>query len=75
MGLCDSSYPAGSVPMGLRTLLKKNRFPASVDLTIDGRPVTVAVRASERARTYRLSISPRVGPVLTVPRAGRWADA
>lgn len=60
--------------MGLRTLLKP-RFPASVELTIDGRAVSVAVRASERAKSYRLSISPRAGPVLTVPRAGRWADA
>ena len=60
--------------MGLRTLLNP-RFPASVALTIDGTDITVAVRVSDRAKSYRLSISPRSGPVLTVPRRGRWADA
>ncbi|WP_196260381.1 M48 family metallopeptidase [Pelagibacterium limicola] len=60
--------------MGLRTLFQP-RPPASVDLDFGGRAITVAVRVSDRAKNYRLSISPRHGPVLTVPRLGRWRDA
>lgn len=59
--------------MGLRSLFQP-RLPASVDLEINGRIVVVRVKASDRAKSYRLSL-PRGGPVLTVPRAGRWADA
>jgi predicted metal-dependent hydrolase len=60
--------------MGLRALFKP-RFPASVDLQIGGRSLAIMVRASTRAKNYRLSISPRNGPVLTVPHGGRWSDA
>lgn len=59
--------------MGLRSLFQP-RFPSSVDLEIDGQTVVVAVKVSDRAKSYRLSI-PRSGPLLTVPRSGRWTDA
>lgn len=51
------------------------KFPASTQTRVDGRPVEVSVRVSARARSYRLSIPHQGGPVLTVPRHGRWAEA
>jgi predicted metal-dependent hydrolase len=55
------------------TLARK--FPQSVEAHVDGRPVAVSVRVSTRARHYRLSIPHSGGPVLTVPRHGRWTEA
>ena len=55
--------------------LFQKKWPVSTEARIDGRPVTIAVRVSTRARSYRLSIPHRGGPVLTVPRHGRWAEA
>lgn len=60
--------------MGLRQLFQP-RFPQSAEIDIGGRPVAVLVRVSARAKSYRLSVSPRSGPVLTVPTSGRWRDA
>ena len=51
------------------------KFPQSTLVRIDGRDVPVAVRVSARARSYRLSLPHHGGPVLTVPRHGRWAEA
>ena len=55
--------------------LLRRKFPDSVDARIDGRLVAVAVRVSARARNYRLSIPHHGGPVLTIPRHGRWPEA
>ncbi|HVW91303.1 MAG TPA: SprT family zinc-dependent metalloprotease [Devosia sp.] len=57
------------------SLTPKPKFPASTEARIGGRAVSIAVRVSERARSYRLSIPHRGGPVLTVPRHGRWSEA
>ena len=51
------------------------KIPASTQTRIDGRLVEVAVRVSERARSYRLSLPHHGKPVLTVPRHGRWREA
>lgn len=53
----------------------RRRFPETVDVRLDGRPITVTVRVSERARSYRLSLPHSGAPVLTVPRHGRWPEA
>lgn len=57
------------------SIMPKPKFPASTEARIGGQPVSIAVRVSERARSYRLSIPHRGGPVLTVPRHGRWSEA
>jgi predicted metal-dependent hydrolase len=51
------------------------RPPASTVIEIDGSPVTVTVRPSARARSYRLSLPHRGGPVLTIPKGGKWPEA
>ncbi|HQZ12349.1 MAG TPA: SprT family zinc-dependent metalloprotease [Devosia sp.] len=55
--------------------LFQKKWPATVEALIDGKPVTVAVRVSARARNYRLSLPHAGGPVLTVPRHGNWKEA
>ncbi len=60
--------------MGLKQLIFRT-IPDRVEIEIGGREVGVLVRVSDRAKNYRLAISPRSGPVLTVPRSGRWRDA
>ena len=55
--------------------LLRQKFPPSVDLQLDGRLVPVTVKASARARHYRLSIPHVGGPVLTVPQHARWSEA
>jgi predicted metal-dependent hydrolase len=56
-------------------LRRREIWPETAALTIEGRPVAVLVRVSTRARSYRLSL-PHIGqPVLTVPPTGRWRDA
>ena len=55
--------------------LFQKRFPAATEARIDGQRIEIAVRVSERARSYRLSIPHRGAPVLTVPRYGRWSEA
>jgi len=52
----------------------KPKIPASTELRIDGRMVSVAVRIHARARSYRLSL-PTSGPVLTLPPNGKWPEA
>lgn len=56
-------------------LRRKEIWPESAALTIEGRPVAVLVRVSTRARSYRLSLPHTGRPVLTVPVTGRWRDA
>ena len=51
------------------------KWPTATEALIDGKLVMVAVRVSERARNYRLSIPHAGGPVLTVPRYGNWREA
>lgn len=60
--------------MALKGLLTRT-IPASTQIMIDAEPVTIGVRVNARARAYRLSVSARGEPVLTVPRAGRWGEA
>jgi len=55
--------------------LLQKKWPEVTEARIDGRPVKIAVRVSTRARSYRLSIPHHGGPVLTVPRHGRWSEA
>jgi predicted metal-dependent hydrolase len=53
----------------------KPPIPAQTTLTVAGAPVVVTVRVSARARSYRLSLPHRGGPVLTLPPHGRWSEA
>lgn len=55
--------------------LMQKKWPSSAEAMIDGKLVLVAVRVSQRAKNYRLSIPHAGGPVLTVPRYGSWKDA
>jgi predicted metal-dependent hydrolase len=55
--------------------LLQKRFPPATEVRIDGEPVAVAVKVSTRARSYRLSLPHGSGPVLTVPKYGRWGEA
>ncbi len=48
--------------------------PSTTRLVIDGEEVSIAVKVSARARSFRLSL-PAKGPLLTVPEASRWRDA
>lgn len=54
---------------------KAPRWPETAEVRIGDATVTVAVRVSARARHYRLSIPHVGGPVLSVPRDGRWREA
>jgi predicted metal-dependent hydrolase len=56
-------------------LFSKPSWPATVRLALGARTTDVAVRISARARSYRLTVPHGGGPVLTVPRAGRWSEA
>lgn len=60
--------------MGFPSFLKP-KFPAATEIALDDGPVSVAVRVNKRARNYRLALSPRGAPVLTVPASGRWREA
>ncbi|HEY4201246.1 MAG TPA: SprT family zinc-dependent metalloprotease [Devosiaceae bacterium] len=55
--------------------MAEKKFPAMAEAHIDGRAVVVTVRVSARARSYRLSVPHNGGPVLTVPKHGRWTEA
>ena len=48
--------------------------PRTTQLTLDGVEVSIAVKVSKRARSFRLSL-PAAGPLLTLPEGARWADA
>lgn len=61
--------------MGLSRLFARPEIPQSVEVSTTDGPVTVGVRVNARARSYRLSVSARGEPMLTVPRAGRWPEA
>jgi predicted metal-dependent hydrolase len=69
-GAPDSIF---TTPIMIALLQKK--WPLETETEVDGRPVKVVVRVSARARSYRLSLPHAGGPVLTVPRYGRWAEA
>ncbi len=51
------------------------KIPETTLVTIASEQVLVAVKLSERARSYRLTVPHSGPPVLTVPRHGKWADA
>jgi predicted metal-dependent hydrolase len=55
--------------------LLQKRWPPAAEVDIDGKRVAVKVRVSSRAQSYRLTVPHGAGPVLTVPRYGRWAEA
>jgi predicted metal-dependent hydrolase len=61
--------------MNMLAPLLQKRWPTSVEAEIEGQMVTVTVRVSARAKSYRLSLPHTGGPVLTVPRHGRWQEA
>jgi hypothetical protein len=55
--------------------LLQKRWPPATEVVIDGETVSVIVKISARARSYRLSLPHGSAPVLTVPKFGRWAEA
>ncbi len=55
--------------------LLQKRWPPAAEVVIDGTPVTIAVKVSERAKSYRLSLPNNGKPLLTVPKFGRWGEA
>ena len=55
-------------------LRQRTAPPKTTQIEIDGTSVSVAVRTSARARSFRLSL-PASGPLLTLPEQARWADA
>lgn len=48
--------------------------PKATQIEVDGIDVSIAVKVSARARSFRLSLPPS-GPLLTLPENARWADA
>jgi len=54
---------------------KRAPLPETTTIALARGEVAVRVRASSRARAYRLAISSRGEPVLTVPHKGRWSEA
>lgn len=55
-------------------LRQRSTPPKTTALVIDGAEVSIAVKVSARARSFRLSL-PASGPMLTLPERARWADA
>lgn len=53
----------------------KPAIPASTTIEIDGVAVTVTVKVSARAKSYRLALPHAGGPVLTLPAHGKWREA
>ena len=54
---------------------RKAAWPATVELDVDGAPVSVAVRVNARARSYRLRLGDGGKPSLTVPDYGKLEEA
>jgi predicted metal-dependent hydrolase len=55
--------------------LLQKRWPPAAEVRIDGESIVVQVKVSTRAKSYRLSLPHGGGPLLTVPRYGRWGEA
>ena len=55
--------------------LLQKRWPPATEVRIDGESIAVEVKVSSRAKSYRLSLPHGGGPLLTVPKFGRWAEA
>ena len=55
--------------------LLQKRWPPAAEVQIDGQPVSVTVKVSTRAKSYRLSVPHGAAPLLTVPKFGRWGEA
>ncbi|MBJ3785808.1 M48 family metallopeptidase [Devosia sediminis] len=55
-------------------LRQRTAPPKTTQIEVDGAPVSIAVKVSARARSFRLSL-PASGPLLTLPETARWSDA
>jgi predicted metal-dependent hydrolase len=55
-------------------LRQRSTPPKTTEIVLDGQVVSIAVKVSARARSFRLSL-PANGPLLTLPEGARWADA
>ena len=55
--------------------LLQKRWPPAAEVWIDGEPVAITVKVSNRATNYRLSLPHDGRPLLTVPKFGRWTEA
>lgn len=68
--ICDAQ------PMNFLFARKKTpSIPATTELLLDGRAVSITVKLSARARSYRLTVPHHGDPVLTIPSTGRWPEA
>src|SRR5690606_29567067 len=57
------------------SLFNKTDIPDTVSLTLTRGSVDVSVRRNLRAKSYRLTVTARGEPVLTIPKGGRWREA
>ena len=57
------------------SIFKTADIPDSVSLTLARGPVAVSIRHNARAKSYRLTVTARGEPVLTIPKGGRWREA
>ena len=55
--------------------LLQKRWPPAAEVRIGGETVSITVKVSTRARSYRLSLPHGGAPLLTVPKYGRWGEA
>lgn len=55
-------------------LRQRTSPPKTTQIELDGTVVSIAVKVSARARSFRLSL-PAAGPLLTLPEGARWTDA
>lgn len=56
-------------------LKRRQAIPDRLTLDLTAGSVDVLVRQNARAKHYRLSLHPKHGPTLTVPKRGNWPDA
>ncbi|MCF4097043.1 M48 family metallopeptidase [Maritalea sp. P4.10X] len=56
-------------------LKRRQAIPETVQMNLTTGAVDVVVRQHARAKHYRLSLHPKKGVVLTVPKRGNWRDA
>jgi predicted metal-dependent hydrolase len=55
--------------------LLQKRWPPAAEVEIGGETVTIDVKVSSRAQSYRLSLPHGGRPMLTVPNYGSWREA
>lgn len=51
------------------------KIPPTTELVLGERRVTIEVRKSDRARSFRLTVPHHGPPVLTIPAGGKWPEA